>query len=106
MLGKKFASLVSGADLENAEGEYKQSKRLGQYRICDKAIFKADGTYVPFATVKECIQDQTSVHVSGCCAGGVPVERIVFVTENESIPLIFDNKKQVETVVLLCEKSR
>lgn len=99
MFGKKLNSLVQGVTLEHPEADYKKAKIVGQYRLSDAAIYKADGGYVPFSAVKECIQDQTSVHVTGCCAGGVPVERIIFVTENEKVPLIFDTKKQVEKVL-------
>lgn len=101
MFGKKFQSLAAGFALEDPKGDYKTSRRSGQYRVSSQAIYQPGGSYIPFAAVKACIHDQTSVHVSGCCAGGVPVERIVFITENEKIPMIFDTKKQVEAVLAL-----
>lgn len=101
MFGKKFLSLVKGFSLEDPGADYKLSKRSGQYRLSSRAIYQPGGSYVPFAAVRECIHDQTHVHVSGCCAGGVPVERIVFITDNEKIPMIFDTKKQVESVLKL-----
>lgn len=96
---KKFNSLVPEVSLEYPNDDYKKSKHLGQYRLSEAAIYKADGSYIPFEAVKDCIHDQTSVHVSGCCAGGVPVERIVFITDSVKIPLIFDSSKQVENVL-------
>lgn len=69
MFGKKFNSLIQGTNVENPDIDYKSSKRLGQYRV------------------------------SGCCAGGVPVERVIFIAENVKVPLIFDSKKQVEIVL-------
>lgn len=106
MFGKKFYSLVSGAALEDPKADYKLSRFSGQYRLSSRAIYRSDGGYVPFAAVKECVHDRASVHVSGCCAGGVSVERIVFITENEKIPLLFDTKKQVTTVLNLVEACR
>lgn len=44
--------------------------------------------------VKSYTIDKTSVHVSGCCAGGVPVDRIIFDTETDRFSFIFDSKKR------------
>lgn len=106
MFGKKFNSLAAGFALEDPNADYKTSRWSGQYRVSSQAIYQPGGSYIPFAAVTECVHDQTSVHVSGCCAGGVPVERIVFITENEKIPMIFDNKKQVQTVLALVKAGK
>lgn len=101
---KKYTSLAAGMVLDDPKADYKESRFLGQYRISSKAIYKNDGSYLPFAAVRECVHDQATVHVSGCCAGGVPVERIVFITETERISMIFDSKRQVETVLTMVDR--
>jgi len=106
MFGKKLNSLVPGVRLEDPKADYKSARFSGQYRLSDRAIYRPDGSYLPFSAVKDTLHDQTTVHVSGCCAGGVPVERIVFITENAKIPLIFDSKKQVEAVLARVKSCR
>lgn len=99
MFKKVYTSLVPDVSLENPNEDYKSAKRCGQYKLSDKALYKPDGGYIPFSAIKEFIHDQNSVHVAGCCAGGVPVERIIFVADNIRIPLIFDTRKQVEEII-------
>lgn len=99
MFGKKYVSLVDSITLENPAADYKLSKRVGQYHVSEKALYKPDGAYLPFAAVKEYVQDRTSVHVSGCCAGGVMVDRLLFVTDQGKFPFLFDHQKEVEKVL-------
>jgi len=99
MFGRKYISMTEGYKLENPAAEYKTATRAGQYKVSEKGIFRADGKYLPFAAVTDVICDKTSVHVSGCCAGGVPVERIVFVTAEGKFPFIFDTKKDQSKVL-------
>lgn len=106
MFGKEWKSLVEGVEVPNTKADYKAAKRLGQYRVSDLAIYKADGTYIPMESITDYVHDMTAVHVSGCCAGGVPVDRVVFSTESRKIPLIFDNQKQVDAIVGIWEAMR
>lgn len=105
MFGKKFFSLVPAVTLENPKGDYRSARWSGQYKVSARAIYRPDGGYIPFVAVTGCTHDQTGVHVSGCCAGSVPVERIVFLTAEQRIPLIFDTKKQVDKILKLVEES-
>ena len=98
MFGKKYNTLIQNVELENIAEDYKKAKRLGQYKISDNALYKADGSYIPFSGVKEYIQDYAEIHTVGCCGGGTLVDRIVFIAENDRIAVLFDSKKQVEIV--------
>lgn len=93
---KKFKSLVENAEVENQDSDFKSSRHIGQYRVSGKAIYKADGTYLPFSAVTEIVHDKTAVHVSGCCAGGVPVDRLMFICGNVKFPFIFDGFKDID----------
>lgn len=104
MFDSKLKSLIDGAEIENAKMDKKSAKRIGQYKVSDKAIYKADGTYLPFEKITEYTHDKTSVHVSGCCAGGVPVERLILDTKEQRFPFIFDTLKDVEKVIEIVEK--
>ena len=104
MFNKKWTALETGSELEEVNSDYKNAKRIGQFKISSKAIYKPDGTYLPFSIVTDITHDQTSVHVSGCCAGGVMVERLIFDTENGRYPFIFDTKKEAEKVIEIAHK--
>ena len=93
---KKFKSLVENIEVEDQDSDFKSSKHIGQYRVSDKAIYKADGTYLPFSAVTGIVHDKTAVHVSGCCAGGVPVDRLMFTCGDVKFPFIFDGFKDIE----------
>lgn len=99
MFYSKLRSLVEGIEIDDAKADKKSAKRVGQYKISDKALYKADGTYIPFEAVTEYTHDKTSVHVSGCCAGGVPVERLILDTADQRFPLIFDTVYDVNKVI-------
>jgi len=99
MFGKKLIAIDEKHYLDNAEADYKNAKRIGQFKVSENAIYKPDGTYLPLSLVSGITQDKTSVHVSGCCAGGVPVERLIFDTEDGRYPFIFDSKKDVDKVL-------
>ena len=99
MFNKKFTSLEKEITIDNAEADYKAAKRVGQFKVSENAIYKPDGTYLPVSAVTEVTVDKSSVHVSGCCAGGVPVDRMIFDTESARYPFLFDSKKDVKKVL-------
>lgn len=100
----KLQSLVPKQEISDAKEDYKSAKRVGQYKVSTKAIYQPDGGYVPFAAVKDYVLDKSSVHVTGCCAGGVPVERIILITDEGKFPFIFDSQKAVDKVVELMKQ--
>ena len=99
MFGRKYVPLEEGSVIEDAAADVKSAKRVGQYKLSKNAIYKADGTYLATSVVTDITHDKTSVHVSGCCAGGVPVERLIFDTEKGRYPFLFDTTKDVEKVM-------
>ncbi len=92
----ELKSVIDSIVIENAKADKKKAKRIGQYKFSENAIYKEDGTYLPIKAITGYTQDRTSVHVSGCCAGGVWVERLIFDTEDKRFPYIFDTLKDVE----------
>ena len=102
----KLQSLVPRQEISNAKEDYKSAKRVGQYKVSTKAIYRPDGGYVPFAAVKDYVLDKSSVHVTGCCAGGGPVERIILITDEGKFPFLFDSQKAVGKIVELMNVAR
>ena len=98
MFFMKLQSLVPQNVICDAKGDYKSAKRIGQYKVSANAIYRPDGCYVPFEAVKDYVQDKSSVHVTGCCAGGVFVDRIILITDEGKFPFIFDSKKEADKV--------
>ena len=106
MFGSKLESLVANVIVEDAVADKKTAKRIGQYKFSNKAIYKADGTYLPLASVTGYTCDKSSVHVTGCCAGGVPVERIIFDTTDGRHQFLFDTKKDLEKAISVVGTSK
>lgn len=100
----KLKSVIDTVTIENAKEDKKKAKRIGQYKFTKNAIYKEDGTYLPINAITGYTQDRTSVHVSGCCAGGVWVERIIFDTDSGRFPYIFDTLKDIEKALHYLEK--
>lgn len=98
MIFLKLKSLTD-IDIPDVKADYKSAKRVGQYKISQNAIYKPDGEYVPICSVTERRIDKSSVHVSGCCAGGVLVERLVLSVGEDRYQFVFDTKKEIDRAI-------
>jgi hypothetical protein len=103
MLFGSWKSLVPEQTLPDPKADYKLARRAGQYKVSAKAIYQPDGTYLPFAAITDLRRDKSSVHVTGCCAGGVFVERIVATTAGGKFPFLFDSVKSAQRVLTLMQ---
>lgn len=102
LFNQPMKSLIPEIEISDAKEDRKTAKRVGQYKISFKAIYKADNTYLPLEAIRKVTHDRTSVHVSGCCAGGVWVERLIFDTASGRFPFIFENQNEISKVKELC----
>lgn len=98
MFKKNLTSLVEGVEITDATEDIKQGKTVGKYKVTPNGIYRPDNKYLPKSAITEVIQDKGSVHVTGCCAGGVPVDRLVIKTVADPFIFIFDSTKQVSKV--------
>lgn len=94
MFKKKFESMIT-LQLDNPNEDYKKGKRVGKYIVTANAIYRPDNKYLPKEGITGHSLDKGSVHVTGCCIGVVPVDRIVFAAEDKPFIFEFDSKKQV-----------
>lgn len=107
MFKKSFVSLAEGFDIENVASDYKKAKNIGRYKISENAIYKGDYTYLPFSAIDSVVCDKGSVHVTGCCIGCLPVDRIVARVGEKPFIFAFDSKKAAEKAALLmCNKNQ
>ncbi len=101
MFKKNFVSLVDGVVIENVSEDYKTAKSMGKYKISENALYKGDYTYLPFSAIDSVVCDKGSVHVTGCCIGCLPVDRIVVRVGENPFIFEFDSKKAAEKAASL-----
>ena len=95
MFARKLQSLTEEHGLTDPAADYRSAKKVGKYKVSAKAIYRPDGKYLPGAAVSGVVQDKGTVHVTGCCIGCVPVDRLVMTAENQPFVFEFDSEKQV-----------
>lgn len=96
MFKKQYVTLVQGYEIENPGADIKSAKNVGKYKVSTNAIYRPDNRYFPKSAIKDVIQDKGSTHVTGCCIGCVPTDRIVLFSEEGNAIFDFDSVKQVE----------
>ena len=69
-------SICPDCALEDAGADHRSSRRVGQYRVSDRAIYfpAFPGTrYLPFAAVSRAWEQDSSILPVGCCGKELPV---------------------------------
>lgn len=93
LLFSRLFPMIKGHTLPDARADYAQAQKIGFYRLSDHALYCPDGGYLLRRDITQAIRGTGSAHVTGCCAGGVPVPRVVAVTAEKKFPLLFDTEK-------------
>lgn len=96
---KKFVSLTPSVVLEDPSADYKTAKRLGQYRLSSLALYQPSGNYLPIAAITHAEIGTGATHVTGCCAGGVPVPRVLVNTADRKFQFLCDTPKMAQTML-------
>lgn len=96
MFKKEYVSLVDGIVIEDANSDYKTGKTVGKYKITSNGIYRPDKKYLPKSAVTDIVQDKGSTHVTGCCIGVVPVDRLILKANDMPFVFDFDSEKQVD----------
>lgn len=102
LMARTWKSMVPGAELPDPGADYRQASRAGQYKVSALTLYQGGGSYLPFSAVTEVLRDKGSVHVTGCCAGGVLVERVVVATPAGKRAFLFDTVRTADRVAGLC----
>ena len=102
---KNFTTLVEGAPVDDAESDFKEAKTIGKYRFGKKAVYRPDYSYVPYSEITAVVKDKGSVHVTGCCAGGVPIDRLVITAGGKPFVFEMDSPKAQEKAAGIIEES-
>lgn len=96
MFKKNYESMAAGTTVEDPNEDAKNAKRVGKYKISASAIYTPDNRYLPKAAIETVVQDKGSVHVTGCCIGCVPVDRLIVTVDSKPVVFDFDSEKQVK----------
>ena len=75
----ELKSLAQTCVLENATDDYRSARKVGQFRIGEKAAYLPGfpGTrYVPYDAVSHAWTKKTSITVKGCCGKALPMIRL------------------------------
>lgn len=93
MFFSKFEPLIEGQTLPDPKADYSTAEKVGPYRISQLAFYLPDKRYLLRSSILEAEKGTGYAHVTGCCAGGIPVPRIVISTEKQKFPFLCDHEK-------------
>lgn len=91
LLGKPIP-MIQGQTLADYKDDYRTAEKIGHFRVSPKAVYTPDGHFILRSSIVEAVSGWGSAHVTGCCAGGIPTPRILFVTPDQKIPVLCDKE--------------
>ena len=99
----ELKSLSQTCVLENATDDYRSARKVGQFRIGEKAAYLPGfpGTrYVPYDAVSHAWTKKTSITVKGCCGKALPMVRFRMFYDGEFYKdFLFEKRSEVEKVL-------
>ena len=107
MFGRKYKSLAENITVSNPDEDIKQAKKMGRYKLGRYAIYQPDRNYLPYAAIETLKQDKGTNHVTGCCIGCLPVDRLVIrIKDNKPFVFEFDSEEMAENARTWIEACR
>lgn len=94
----RLEALLPDRTLADPKAVRASAEKIGPFRIAEEAVFMPNGTYLLRSDIQEVSWSMAAAHVTGCCAGGVPVPRVVFVTASKKFPILCDSKAVAEQI--------
>ena len=91
---EKYIPAAGCRELPEAKEDKKSAKRIGQYRISEKALYYADGTYIPLADITEVRTETMTVSTKGCCGMVLQSPALVFLAGGAKRRIMTDSEKQ------------
>lgn len=99
MLFGKPEPMVPGQILADPKEDYRSAQKIGPFRVSQQALYLPNGTYLLRSAILEITNDWGCAHVTGCCAGGIPVPRVVITTAEKKIPFLCDKEAIAKRLV-------
>lgn len=95
---EKYIPVTGCTELPGAREDRKEAKRIGQYRISEKALYYADGTYIPFADMRDITVEKMTVPTKGCCGIVLEAPALVFQAGGAKRRLMADSERQTRKI--------
>ena len=107
MFAKKYTSLVENVTVNDPATDIKTSQKMGRYKLGKFAIYQPDRRYLPYAAINTIKQDKGTTHVTGCCIGCLPVDRLIIrLADGKPFVFEFDSEEMAEKAVRWIEECR
>lgn len=95
---EKYIPVSGCTELAGAKEDRKTAKRAGQYRISEKALYYADGTYIPFADMSDIKVEKMTVPTKGCCGVVLEAPALTFQAGGAKRRIMTDSEKQTRKI--------
>lgn len=93
MLFGKLTPTIDGQTLADPKADYRTAQKIGSFRVSEAALYQPNGTYLLRSSIAGAESGMGKTHVTGCCAGGVPVPRVLITTiDGKKLQLLCDSK--------------
>lgn len=91
---EKYIPVTGCREIPEAKEDRKKAKRIGQYRISEKALYYADGTYIPLTDISDVKVETMTVTTKGCCGVVLSAPALTFAAGGTKRRIMTDSEKQ------------
>ena len=95
---EKYIPVTGCREIPDAKQDKKEAKRVGQYRISEKALYYADGTYIPLADIDGVAVETMTVPTKGCCGVVLEAPALTFQAGGVKRRIMADSEKQLRKI--------
>lgn len=95
---EKYIPVEGCIEIADAKEDRKRAKRIGQYRISEKALYYADGTYIPLAEIGGVAVETMRVPTKGCCGVVLEAPALTFQAGGAKRRIMVDSEKQMRKI--------
>lgn len=93
---EKYSPVTGCREIPGAKEDRKTAKRIGQYRISEKALYYADGTYIPLADIEDVKVETMTVTTKGCCGIVLNAPALTFMAGGAKQRIMTDSERQTQ----------
>lgn len=91
---EKYIPVTGCREIPEAKEDRKGGKRIGQYRISGRAIYYADGTYIPLEDISDVKVETMTVTTKGCCGVVLNAPALTFMAGGAKRRIMTDSERQ------------